>query len=279
MFVAHSLYADVVPSNVPGEYFDTVNNNVARSITLTVTVGSTGVNIKVAAQTVAASILTRVTGVADVSVKLQDVTKTYAQIQKDKGISVPITLTATPNTSASPTGYQVVFTVLFPLINLAMNSSQFFQLQIPPASLGVTTILPCNMLYNGQSADKWVLAVPQGLNFSQTWKSDNILQQATNKASSTTFTFMIPDTAFINLQQGIYWMNSFVIMSPISTNTTLVANQIATLVKFIEQGNAMIEGQSSVYVPAAAEIAIIKANQVFLAKTLAEIAKENTPSK
>ena len=273
--VVQSVHATIAVTNTPGEYFDTVNNNVARSIVFTITATSTGVNIQIAPQTPNATIITGVPGVADISVKATTVTKTYAQIKKDKGISIPFTLTATPNSSASPAGYQTLFTVLIPLVNVLINSPQFFQMQIPPATLGNTTVLYCNMLYNGQPAPKWVLAPPQGLNFSQTWTTDTILQETKNTASSTTFTLTIPSSSFTNLQKGIYWMNSFVIMSPISTNTTLVPNQVATLAKYIQQGNTLIDGQVNVFATSEAQTAVIKANQAFLAKTIQEIIKEN----
>ena len=268
----------VITTNVPGEYFDTVNNNVSRSIMFTVTVSGGVVQAVVGAPTASASVVSGVTGVADVSVKGDVVTMSVANIQKAGSLLVPVVITASGNQGATPAGYQVIWSLLSQILDARMMSTHFFQLQMVPISGGTAATLYSDILYGSSPTDKWLNSSAQGVTLSQAWTTNNILQMTTNNSSTITFSFQIPYTSLVNLPDGVYWMNTFAIMSPQSTNTTLVANQIAILTGLIDQGNTLITGNNSTNFPTTAQIATIRANQVYLADLITQIIKANTSS-
>ena len=255
-----SLWCEVVVTTVPGEYFDTVFNSLSRSITVTVTRAASTVTVVVAQQTVSSASITGVSGVADVTVQGVSITKTLATVAAEGGLSIPIAMQSTGNGG----GYQVIWSLLLPQLDANYLDPNFFQLQLFPIVFGTSGTLYANIT----GVIDWIYVPPQGLNLSTSPKTNII---ATNTTPNPTFTLTISYDALQNLSEGVYWMNTFAIMTPPTVNTTLIANEIIYLTNLIALGDTMINANQY----NAVQIALIRQNQELLRTMLQAIVDAN----
>lgn len=292
-FQTATLFSNVILTNTLGEYFDTQNNSTERYIYGNLNLTKGVVSLHIFSPLLPVSVETQVLlqGLARVEVKEAFVVKTLTEIQKDKYVDIDVTITAIPNKATSP-GYQVVLNIFGQTLNTNIvnipNPIQYFLLQMVPLTAGIVNNVFCDLLFQGEQTDKWLIPgetnyPSQGVFLSQTWKTNQIIQSKTNTESSLTFTLRIPATSFVNLQDGDYQIRMAAIMglpilTPDGNQPDLLSTQINSLLFLIDQGIGILQGQNGIFKPSITQIAIIQANIDYLIKLFNQIIEDNSSS-
>ena len=267
-----ACFGAVILTNTQGEYFDVANNSVARYVYAQLKITSGSATLEIFQPPLTAEVKAAVIegGLADIVVKPVSVSKSVAQILKDKKLSLDFQVVATPQLKSE---YELSLSLLGQFINTndysEPNPVQYFLLQMFPVMAGVTQNVFCDVYYGGKTTTKWLFPsrnnfISQGLFLSSNWTTPRIVPAATKK-STLNFTFQIPVTSFVGLPDSTYQIRIAVIMAPSIPIPGLAAVQFGTIQKLLD--SAIYDSTTS---NTAYQIKAI-ANVTYLTKLLAGI--------
>ncbi|MCH9612941.1 MAG: hypothetical protein S4CHLAM102_14410 [Chlamydiia bacterium] len=271
----------------------------AQSVTDTLNVVQTNINIAMtvlpdsASQKVIVSVTQQAPQLgsnttATLSVDQASVQKTLSELLSDGKVTIPITITATPD-SLSTNGYVVSLQSLAVRVNLSYFTDTYFYflnpqlssevpLKVTPGNKTLEALGFAQFCQSSTPLKLWFFP-PQGVILSDGWDDQYLIDsKEVGKSESVTFEYQSDAEYITNLQAGTYFVFLTAAMSPRSLTIT-TAQENALVVAQLEIQKSVLQGyitNINTQIATGArltsdQIANLRANKAFLEEEIKEI--------
>lgn len=299
--LAAPLLGDIITLNDnPVNYNDLDLNEVRRTVNVQINVNSPIIQVQIYPPDISVSnqaIIDRL-GLADILITSESVTKTLAEIEKNKTIDITATITTKPNPRATG-GYKVLMQLQTLRLNYNIEDSHFFKFQsIPLQDTFISTVNP-DLVYQEVKlshilVDSWI-GFADGMAISETWTAlpwfvvDDTYGSDKTKSKKVTISIpfesfeILSNGALTTIPDGVYWFTIESIMQPYTPPT--ISEDVTSLSELIEQQiifrnqlindiDTLLQDTTTLDRFRPGEIAILTTNKTILQTQIKAISKE-----